>query len=103
MMVANAFYGARYRASLEPSTYRRLRRLGFHGVAVTDSLSLVRSAPVERWATQAARAGADLLLFTSPAHARRAVRALVPLARRGELDRHVARILRLRGAVGASG
>jgi hypothetical protein len=37
-----------------------------------------------------------MLLFTSPAHAERAVRALLPLARRGELDAHVARILRLR-------
>jgi beta-N-acetylhexosaminidase len=96
VMVGHAFYGTRYRASLEPSTYARLRRLGFDGVAITDSLSLVRDAPVERWAPQAARAGADMLLFTSPAHARRAVRALLPLARRGELDRHVARILRFR-------
>ena len=100
VMVGHAFYGTRYRASLEPSTYRRLRALGFRGVAITDSLSLVHDAPVERWAPQAARAGADMLLFTSPAHARRAVRALVPLARGGELDRHVERILELRARVG---
>jgi hypothetical protein len=37
-----------------------------------------------------------MLLFTSPAHARRAIMALVPLARRGELDAHVARVLRFR-------
>jgi beta-N-acetylhexosaminidase len=96
VMVGHAFYGTRFRASLEPQTYRLLRRLGFRGVAITDSLSLVRSAPVERWARQAVRAGADLLLFTSPAHARRAVRALLPLARSGELDAHVARILAFR-------
>jgi beta-N-acetylhexosaminidase len=97
VMVGHAFYGgARYRASLEPSTYRLLRRLGFRGLAVTDSLSLVHDAPVERWAPQAVRAGADMLLFTSPAHARRAIRALLPLARRGELDAHVARVLRYR-------
>jgi beta-N-acetylhexosaminidase len=96
VMVGHAFYGTRYRASLEPSTYRRLRGLGFDGVAITDSLSLVHDAPVERWAPQAIRAGADLVLFTSPAHARRAVRALLPAARRGELDVHLARILRLR-------
>jgi hypothetical protein len=36
------------------------------------------------------------VLFTSPAHARRAIRALLPLARRGELDAHVARVLRAR-------
>ena len=96
VMVANAFYGTRFRASIEPSTYRLLRGLGFDGVAITDSLSIVRAAPVERWARQAVRAGADLVLFTSPAQARRAIRALVPLARRGELDAHVARVLRYR-------
>src|SRR4051794_17618130 len=96
VMVGNAFYGTRFRASLEPSTYRRLRGLGFTGIAITDSLSLVREAPVERWAPQAIRAGADMVLFTSPAHARRAVRALLPLARRGELDRRVTRILEWR-------
>jgi beta-N-acetylhexosaminidase len=99
VMVGHAFYGTRYRASLEPSTYQRLRRLGFDGVAITDSLSIIRKAPVERWAPQASRAGADMLLFTSPSHAQRAVQALVPLARRGELDQHVERILRLRHQV----
>jgi beta-glucosidase-like glycosyl hydrolase len=97
VMSSNAFYdGAPYRASISPDTYRRLRALGFDGVAITDSLSIVRTAPVERWARQAARAGADLLLFTSPAHARRAIAALVPLARNGELDASVARVLRYR-------
>jgi len=97
VMTSNAFYGDEpYRASISPSTYRRLRALGFDGVAITDSLSIVRAAPVERWAPQALRAGADLVLFTSPAFARRAIRALVPLARRGELDGAVARVLRLR-------
>jgi beta-N-acetylhexosaminidase len=96
VMVGNAFYGTRFRASLEPSIYRRLRRLGFRGIAITDSLSLVREAPVERWAPQAIRAGADMVLFNSPAHARRAVRALLPLARRGELDNRVRRILEWR-------
>jgi beta-glucosidase-like glycosyl hydrolase len=97
VMTSNAFYdGAPYRASISPETYRRLRALGFRGVAITDSLSIVRSAPVERWAPQAIRAGADLLLFTSPAHARRAIRALVPLARAGELDAAVTRVLAFR-------
>ena len=100
VMVGNAFYaGARYRGSLVPATYRLLRKLGFEGVAITDSLSLVHDAPVERWAPQAIRAGADMVLFTSPAHALRAVRALLPLARRGELDAHVARVLRFRRAL----
>jgi beta-N-acetylhexosaminidase len=100
VMVGHAFYRTlgTHRASLEPKTYALLRSLGFGGVAITDSLSLVRRAPVERWAPEAARAGADLLLFTSPAHAQRAIRALVPLARRGELDEHVARVLAFRSA-----
>ena len=101
VMVGHAFYGTRYRASLEASTYRLLRRLGFTGVAITDSLSLVRDPPVRRWAPQAVRAGADMLLFTSPADARRAIRALLPLARRGGLDEHVARILRFRRMLAA--
>jgi beta-N-acetylhexosaminidase len=99
VMVGHAFYGTRFRASLEPGTYRLLRSLGFRGVAITDSLSLVREPPVERWARQAVRAGADMVLFTSPAHARRAIRALVPLARRGELDEHVRRVLAFRAAL----
>jgi beta-glucosidase-like glycosyl hydrolase len=73
-----------------------LRSLGFRGVAMTDSLSIVRVAPVERWSRQAVRAGADLLLFTSAEHARRAIHALMPLARAGELDVHVVRVLRFR-------
>jgi hypothetical protein len=37
-----------------------------------------------------------LLLFTSGRDAARAIRVLVPLARRGELDDHVRRVLRFR-------
>ena len=101
VMVGHAFYPSlgRFRASLEPKTYRLLRSLGFGGVAITDSLSIIRAAPVERWSRQAVRAGADLLLVTSPAHAARAIRALEPLARRGELDIHVQRVLRYRATV----
>jgi beta-N-acetylhexosaminidase len=97
VMTSNAFYGgARFRASISPETYRLLRSTGFRGVAITDSLSIVREAPIERWSRQAVRAGADLLLFTSAEHARRAIAALIPLARAGELDVHVARVLRFR-------
>ena len=97
VMTSNAFYdGARFRASISPETYTRLRRLGFRGLAITDSLSIVKAAPVERWARQAMRAGADMVLFTSPAFARRAIAALEPLARRGELDAAVERVLRFR-------
>jgi beta-N-acetylhexosaminidase len=98
VMVSHAFYrglGER-RASLEPEVYRLLRSLGFDGVAITDSLNFVRAAPVERWAPRAVRAGADLLLFTNPGYAERAIRALLPLARAGELDEHVARVLRFK-------
>jgi len=50
VMVGNAFYRSlgSFRASIEPSTYRLLRSLGFHGVAITDSLSIVRHAPTAR-------------------------------------------------------
>src|SRR5438132_5874800 len=84
------------RASLEPTTYRLLRGLGFDGVAITDSLNVVGSADPRKSSVDAVRAGADLVLFTSGARASRAVRALVPLARRGELDEHVVRVLRFR-------
>ena len=92
----NRFRGAR--ALVSPASYRLLRRLGFRGVAITDSLSVVRGPWPVSWAVRAVRAGADLVLFTSAADARRAIRALIPLAGRGELDAHVARILRFRRA-----
>jgi beta-N-acetylhexosaminidase len=97
VMTSNAFYdGAPFRATISSDTYRRLHGLGFHGIAITDSLSIVRRAPVERWARAAVLAGADLVLFTSPAHAQRAIAALTPLARAGALDEHVARVLAFR-------
>jgi beta-N-acetylhexosaminidase len=98
VMVSHAFYRGLgpARASLEPRAYRRLRALGFDGVAVTDSLNFVRAAPAEQWARRAVRAGADLLLFSHPDYARRAIAALVPLGRAGELDSHVRRVLLLR-------
>jgi beta-N-acetylhexosaminidase len=98
VMVGHAIYprlGPR-RASLEPATYTFLRRLGFRGVAITDSLGVLGSPFAPYWARLALRAGADMVLFTSPRDARRAIRALVPLARRGELDAAVRRVLRFR-------
>jgi beta-N-acetylhexosaminidase len=102
VMVSHAFYPqlGPSRASLEPAAYRLLRSLGFRGVAITDSLNFLRAAPAEQWAPRAARAGADLLLFTSPVYARRAIAALVPLARAGELDAKVARVVRFRQSFG---
>jgi beta-glucosidase-like glycosyl hydrolase len=98
VMVGHAIYprlGSR-RASLEPATYRSLRRHGFRGVAITDSLGILGSPYAPYWARLALRAGADMVLFTSARDARRAIRALVPLARRGELDDAVRRVLRFR-------
>ena len=97
VMTGHAFYRrlGPFRASLEPRTYELLRSLGFEGVAITDSLNIVGQAPAH-WPTRAIRSGADLLLFTSPASARKAIAQLLPLARRGELDASVARVLRLR-------
>jgi beta-N-acetylhexosaminidase len=99
VMVGHAFYrelgGGRFRASLEPAAYRRLRGLGFRGVAITDSMNVVAEPPAY-WPAKAMRAGADLLLYTNAAYARRAIEALVPLARRGELDAAVARVLAFR-------
>jgi beta-N-acetylhexosaminidase len=86
------------RAVLEPATYRLLRKtLGFRGITITDSLSVVHGRAAA-WAPAAARAGADLLLLNNPGEAARAVRALLPLAREGALDGHIARILRLQAA-----
>jgi beta-N-acetylhexosaminidase len=102
VMVGHAFYrrfGAR-RASFSAAAYRLLRTSGFGGVAMTDSLSVFGSRYAVFGALSASRAGADLLLFTNGPDAGRAIRALVPLARRGLLDEHVARVLRLRRSLG---
>jgi beta-N-acetylhexosaminidase len=87
------------RAALEPGAYRLLRSLGFDGVALTDSLDVVRGH-AEEWAVAATRAGADLLLFTSGKDAAKAIRVLTPMARRGELDDNVQRVLRFRASLG---
>src|SRR5919199_1089227 len=81
------------RAVLEPAAYRLLRGMGFDGVAITDSLGILGDELAPLWAVQAVRAGADLVLFTSGRDAARAQRGLVALARRGELDEHVERVL----------
>jgi len=102
IMVSHAAY-ARFgggRALTKAGTYRLLRRLGFQGVAITDSLGIVGGRWPVKWARLAARAGADLLLFTSADDARRAIRALVPLARKGILDGAAGRVLRFRRSLG---
>jgi len=65
-------------------------RLGFEGVSITDALDTVAvrafGGPAKA-GLAAARAGADLLLFTEPAPAGRAWRALIEKLRAGRLDR----------------
>jgi len=104
VMVGHGIYtnlGPR-RAALEPNAYRLLRSLGFEGVSITDSLGVLGDADARINAVQAIRAGADLVLFTSGTAAVCAVHALVRLARRGELDVHVARVLLFRAQYGRS-
>jgi beta-N-acetylhexosaminidase len=102
VMVGHGIYAnlGRRRAVLEPAAYRLLRGLGFQGVAITDSLGVLGSEMAPLWAVEAVRAGADLVLFPKAADAGRAVHALVPLAKRGELDLHVRRVLRFRARYG---
>jgi beta-N-acetylhexosaminidase len=103
VMVGHAIYprlGPR-RASFEPETYALLRRLGFRGIAITDSLGVLGSPYAPFWARLAIRAGADMVLTTSARDARRMVRALVPLARAGELDAKLVRISRYRRSLAA--
>jgi beta-N-acetylhexosaminidase len=99
VMMAHAIYrrfGPRP-ASLEPEAYALLRSQGFTGVTITDELGVLswHAAP-GRLARQAVLAGADLVLFSSATAARQAIDALVPLARRGLLDRQVFRVFSFR-------
>jgi beta-N-acetylhexosaminidase len=103
VMVGHAFYrplGLARRASFNPAAYRLLRRLGFDGVAITDSVSVFGSEPAVPSAKRAVRAGADLVLLTNGPDAARVIAALVPLARRGLLDEHVRRVLDFRRRLG---
>ena len=97
VMVGHGIYRnlGRRRAALEPAAYRLLRRLGFHGVAITDSLGVLGSDMAPLWAVEAVRAGADLVLFPKAEDAARAVRALARLPA-ADLDVHVQRVLRFR-------
>jgi beta-N-acetylhexosaminidase len=102
VMVGHAIYprlGPR-RASFEPRTYALLRGQGFRGVAITDSIGVLGSPYAPFWARLALRAGADLVLTTSARDARRIVDALVPLARAGELDAKLVRVLTYRRSLG---
>ena len=105
VMVAHAIYprlGPR-RASFEPKTYALLRQLGFRGVAITDSIGVLGSPYAPFWARLALRAGADMVLTTSAKDARRIANALVPLARAGELDAKLVRVLLYRRVIDLTG
>jgi beta-N-acetylhexosaminidase len=108
VMLSTAIYPA---FSAKPAAFARpiatgeLRsRLGFEGVSITDALDTVAvrsfGGPAKS-GLAAARAGADLLLFTEPGEAARARRALLGRLRSGALSRAafeeaVGRALRLR-------
>ena len=79
------------------------RRLGFGGVAITDSLeaaAVTRRGPVELAAERSVRAGVDLVLLTGPGSALRVYRHLLARAReskalRARVREAAGRVLRL--------
>ena len=102
VMTSHAIYDrfGRRRASFSRRAYRLLRGTGFDGVAMTDSVSVFGSRFAVVSARLAILGGADLVVYTNGRDAGRAIAALVPLARRGGLDEHVERVLRLRRSLG---
>ncbi len=114
VMVGAAVYPS---LSPEPAIFSRaivsgeLRgRLGFEGVVITDALDTASALSVgspARAGLAAARAGADLLLYTDPEPARAALKALGRHLRDGSLLRRpfedaVGRVLQLRRRLAAS-
>lgn len=111
VMLSTAIYPA---LSPQPAAFSRpiasgeLReRLGFKGVSITDALDTVAvrafGGPA-KVASAAARAGTDLLLYTDPAEAANAHRALLHHLRSGALPRSsfeesVQRVLSLRSGL----
>jgi beta-N-acetylhexosaminidase len=95
VMLANAIYpaldqGRPASLSRAVASHELRRVVGFEGVSVTDSLDAAGITAVgspERVATLGARAGADLLLFTSLASAYRAGQSLATGLRHGHFDR----------------
>ncbi len=108
VMLSTAIYPA---FSDEPAAFSRAiatgelrRRVGFKGVSITDALNTVAvrafGGPA-RVANAAAGAGTDLLLYTDPAEAAKAQRALLYALKVGKLSRSsfegsVRRVLSLR-------
>ena len=111
VMLSTATYPA---LSPQPAAFSRpiatgeLReRLGFKGVSITDALDTVAVQAfggTAKVATAAAGAGTDLLLYTDPAEAANAQRALLHALRAGSLSRSsfedsVRRVLSLRSGL----
>jgi beta-N-acetylhexosaminidase len=104
-MLSSAVYPAldERPALLSGAVVRRLRTF-FDGVTVTDSLDAAALAPYRDVPVRAARAGADLLLFSSYGSAARAVEALRRARQAGRLPAGpmraaAARVLRLRAGL----
>ncbi len=77
-------------ALLCKETYRRLRRMGFHGAIVTDSLdadALRAYGSVGEVAVKALGAGADSVLVASPWSTLAVIDAVAGATRAGRLDR----------------
>jgi beta-N-acetylhexosaminidase len=77
-------------ALLCKETYRRLRRMGFHGVIVTDSLDADALRPygsVGQVAVKALGAGADSVLVASPWSTLKVIDAVADATKAGRLDR----------------
>ncbi len=95
VMVGHLLYPAidsKRPASLSPAAYRMLREdLGFEGVAVTDDLAMEGANagdPPAKAAVQAVKAGADLLIISSPPQQQAdAYNAVVAAVERGEIPR----------------
>jgi beta-N-acetylhexosaminidase len=92
VMMSNVDYAALdpdLPGSLSPKGYELLRRMGFRGVAITDSVGM--AAVNQRWdvaqaAVRAIEAGADGVLATDGAMAKHMVHALVVAVQKGELS-----------------
>jgi beta-N-acetylhexosaminidase len=90
VMVSHALYPALDRRRIASQSRAVVdgllrRRLGFRGVAVTDSLeadAVLQRSSVERAAVRSVAAGVDLVLMTGPGSFPRARRALLHEARR---------------------
>jgi beta-N-acetylhexosaminidase len=110
MMLSTAIYpafsGKPAALSRAVATWELRDRLGFQGVSITDALGSVSARAVggpAKTAPAAARAGADLVLFTDLGDAARAQRALARGLSDGSLDRtefqaSIDRVLALRSA-----